>query len=97
MESVKRIEIITGAREVDRIEKILNDFEIRGYVIHGDITGKGNCRVASPNVLTGEFEDRLITTTCATGEGRAISPYSRDLREPLRWGVIVYDAQCTVS
>ena len=64
MEAVKRFEIITGAMEVDQVVDILRKFEIRGYLMFRDVVGSGDRSVASPSELAGEFEQRLISTTC---------------------------------
>jgi hypothetical protein len=79
MESVKRIEVIVGAREIKRVEEIFEHFDIHGYMIHSHVLGKGNRWVASPNALTGEFEDQLVTTTCSLERLTGFSRVSRPL------------------
>ena len=96
MKPGKRIEIITGATEVDRIEEILKEFAIPGYVIHSDAVGKGNRLVASPNALTGEFEVRLITTTCSPERAGRLLEYLEAFVKRYGGACVGYDAQCAV-
>jgi nitrogen regulatory protein PII len=65
MESVKRIEIITDAREMREICRLLEGIGIGGYSVVRDVTGKGERGVQSGDELTGVFSNSLLLTTCA--------------------------------
>jgi nitrogen regulatory protein PII len=96
MRPVKRIEIVTGTLEFDRVVKVLEDHGITGFVVHRDVGGRGDRRLDSVDVLTGEPRYRMILTTCPPELIGEIVESLRPLLTTYDGACVVYDAQCVI-
>ena len=64
MQAVKRIEIITDAREMREVRTILEGLGLTGYSIVREVIGQGDRGTQSGDELTGVFTNSLLLTTC---------------------------------
>jgi nitrogen regulatory protein PII len=92
MRAVKRIEIITGAMGIDRIEEILSEFGVEGHLIIREVVGKGDRGGAASDALNGESEQRVVTTTCPQKQAGALIAPLEDFVKRYGGACIVYDA-----
>ncbi len=97
MESVKRVEIITGAAsEFAEVEKVLREFGVTGYVVHHDVMGRGDRRVESIDPLTGDTQNLMIQTTCSPDRVDSLIEALRPIIRRFGGACIVYDAECLI-
>ena len=96
MVPVKRVEIVTGAIEFDMVVEVLSQFGIRDYLVHRDVVGVGGRRLASPDPLTGDFENRVIQTICPPDTIDRLVEAIRPIIRRYGGACIVYDAHCVV-
>ncbi len=68
MEAVKRIEIITSAREMHEVSAVLDRLGVTGYSVIREVTGRGERGVQSGDEISGVFSNSLLLTTCAHGK-----------------------------
>ena len=64
METTKRIEIITDAREMREVRAVLDALGVGGYSIIRDVIGRGERGEQSGDEVTGVFTNALLLTTC---------------------------------
>ena len=65
MEAVKRIEIITDAREMREVRGVLDALGVSGYSVVREVIGRGERGEQTGDELTGVFTNSLLITTCA--------------------------------
>lgn len=93
---VKRIEIITEAREMREVAAVLDALGVSGYTIIRDVEGKGGRGVQSGDELTDVFKNSYLLTTCAPERVEEVVEAIRPLLK--RWGgvCLVSDARWVV-
>ena len=65
MEAVKRLEIITDAREMREVRAVIDRLGVAGYSVIRDVTGRGERGEQSGDEISGVFTNSLLLTTCA--------------------------------
>jgi nitrogen regulatory protein PII len=93
---VKRIEILTGVQELPLVEQALKRQGITGYMILRDVQGKGDRRLESVDLLTGESQSRLIMTTCPPADIDDLVEALRPILSRYGGDCVVYDAACVI-
>ena len=90
MQIVKRIEIITGPHQFPQVLAALEASGMTGYAVVRNVLGKGDKKVASFDVITGEIENIMVITTIDEEN-------LRDLVETLRPILKRFGGSCLVS
>lgn len=72
MEAVKRLEIITDAREMREVRAALDQLGVEGYSVIHEVTGRGERGVQSGDEISGVFTNSLLLTTCPPEQLSAI-------------------------
>lgn len=65
MEAIKRLEIITDAREMREVRVVLDRLGVAGYSVIREVTGCGERGEQSGDEISGVFTNSLLLTTCA--------------------------------
>jgi nitrogen regulatory protein PII len=65
MQTVKRVEIVTDAREMRQVCAVLEAQGVTGYSIVRDVIGKGERGIQSGDELTDVFKNSYLLTTCS--------------------------------
>ena len=93
MQVVKRIEIITGALEMEAVSAVLEAHGVSGYTIIKDVTGKGERGVQSGDDLTDVFKNSYLLTTCPPEQVEVIIEAIRPLLQQRGGVCLISDAQ----
>jgi len=96
MQIVKRIEIITGALEMQAVVAVLETHGVSGYTIIKDVTGKGERGVQSGDDLTDVFKNSYLLTTCPPEQVQEIVEAIRPLLKRHGGVCLISDAQWVV-
>jgi hypothetical protein len=96
METVKRVEILTGVVEFDQVVRVLERCGVTGYAVLPGVLGKGDRASGSADPLTGDAENRMIFTTCREEALPALIEHLRPLLIRYGGACVVTDAQCVV-
>lgn len=65
MDAVKRLEVITDAREMREVRAVLDRLGVTGYSVIREVTGRGERGEQSGDEISGVFTNSLLLTTCA--------------------------------
>jgi len=68
MQAVKKVEIVTDAREMREVVKTLEAHEIKGYTVVHNVVGRGERGLQSGDDLTDVFKNSLLLTTCDSAQ-----------------------------
>lgn len=93
MQHVKRLEIITEAREMREVTRVLAQQNVSGYTIVHDVTGRGERGEQFGDELTGVFSNSYLLTTCAPEQLDELVEAIRPLLKKRGGVCLVSDAQ----
>jgi nitrogen regulatory protein PII len=96
MQAVKRIEIITDAREMREVRAAIERLGITGYSIVREVIGQGDRGTQSGDDLSGVSSNSLLITTCAPGQIDELIGLIRPLLRERGGVCLVSDAQWVV-
>lgn len=93
MKSVKKIEIVIDSVELPKVLRALDEQEVTGYTVIGDVTGKGERGERTGDDLTDVFRNSYVMTTCPEERLAQIVKVVRPLLERYGGVCLVSDAQ----
>lgn len=96
MQAVKRIEIITDAREMRAVRATLERLGLTGYSIVREVIGQGDRGAQSGDDLSGVSSNSLLLTTCAPEQLTELVASIRPLLRERGGICLISDAQWVV-
>lgn len=96
MQSIKRLEIITGPIEFRSLVAELESAGITGYAVIRDVLGKGDKKVNSWDSLSSETENLMVITTIAEDRLKTVVEAIRPLLKQFGGACLVSDAMWVI-
>lgn len=96
MQSVKRVEVITGPIEFRSLVDELEAVGVTGYAIVRDVLGKGDRKVHSWDSLSSEVENLMVITTASADRLTDLVEAIRPLLKKFGGACLVSDAMWVI-
>ena len=96
MQTVKRIEIITGPIEFRTLVAEFEAAGVTGYAVVRDVLGKGDQKVNSWDSLSSETENLMVITTIPAGRLTSLVEAIRPLLKQFGGACLVSDAMWVI-
>lgn len=93
MQNIKKVEIITDAREMDEVRTVLEELGVSGYTIVRDVIGQGHRGLQSSDDISGVFQNSYLLTTCEAEQVEVLAQAIRPLLKKRGGVCLVSDAQ----
>ncbi|HVF85187.1 MAG TPA: hypothetical protein VM821_04340 [Abditibacteriaceae bacterium] len=96
MQNVKRIEIITNARQMGEVCRALEAHGVTSYSVVNDVTGRGERGVQTGDDLSGAFNNSYLLTACLPEKAPEIVETVRPILRQSGGVCLVSDAQWVI-
>ncbi len=96
MQTIKRVEIVTGSLEIQEVIKVIELIGITGYTLIKEVLGKGERGVQSGDELTGVFKNSLLLVACEAGKVPGLVEAIRPILKKRGGICLVSDAQWVI-